>query len=343
VISESTNPETPAVQAQEPVVPPRRSLVLGRWAERLALPVLLGAIVVFFSFWSKTGNTFDTHANLESLALTQCVVAVAALAATVPLVAGQFDVSIGPILGLSSVLAGVITVQHGLPVWIAVIAGPILGIVSGTASGYVVAYLNTNSFIITLGTGTLLGGIASVITHDQIITGAPQSLVDVGTRSWAGIPILAWILIAVASVLAFLLRNTLYGRHLTQIGSNSKAARTVGVHVNRVVLLSFVVSGAFAGLAGVLLFAQTGAANPAIGPGYTLPALAAAFLGATTIRPGHFNVLGTLVGVFFVGVAVNGLTLAGAADWVQPAFNGGALVVAVAMSSLLSRQASKAR
>jgi ribose transport system permease protein len=168
-------------------------------------------------------------------------------------------------------------------------------------------------------------------------------LVRIGTNSWLGVPYLGWILLLVALFVGWLLRSTLFGRRLTQVGSNSRAAHIVGVNVSRTVLLGFVCSGALAGLAGVLLFAQTGAANPQVGAGYTLPALAAAFLGATTIRPGSFNVLGTLVGVFFVGVAVNGLTLAGAADWVQPVFNGGALVLAVALSSILGRRAGSSR
>lgn len=320
--------------------PERRSRIakVGVYAERLALPVLLLVLIIAFTVAPTTRLSFPTQANLQSLALTQCVIAIAAIAVTIPLVAGQFDVSIGPILGMTSILTGKIAVEWGGPVWLAVILGPVAGAIVGAVSGYVVAYLRTNSFIITLGIGTLVGGVVSYITDNQIITGAPQSLVKVGTQTWIGIPYLGWILLVVALVAGWILRNTLFGRRLAQVGSNPRAAKIVGVHVERTILLAFVGSGFLAGLAGVLLFSQTGAANPQIGAGYTLPALAAAFLGATTIRPGNFNVAGTLVGVFFVGVAVNGLTLAGAADWVQPVFNGGALVLAVALSSVLARK-----
>lgn len=332
---ESGNRSSPQATATER---PASRLNIGRYAERFALPSLLVALIVGFSVAPATRLAFPTQANLQSLALTQCVVAIAAIAVTIPLVAGQFDVSVGPILGMTSILTGKITVEGGHPVWLAILVGLLVGALFGALSGYLVAYQRTNSFIITLGTGTLIAGIVIYITNNQIITGAPASLVKVGTQTWMGIPYLAWILLGVALVAAWLLRHTLYGRRLTQVGSNARAAKTVGVHVERTVLLSFVASGVLAGLAGVLLFAQTGAANPQIGSGYTLPALSAAFLGATTIRPGSFNVAGTLVGVFFVGVAVNGLTLAGAADWAQPVFNGGALAVAVVLSSLLARR-----
>lgn len=329
-------------QQEGAVESPARRWNVGRYAERLALPLLLVALIVGFSVAPGTRLAFPSQANLQSLALTQCVVAIAAIAVTIPLVAGQFDVSVGPILGMTSVLTGKLTVEAGHSVWIAIVAGLLAGALCGAISGFLVSYLRTNSFIITLGTGTLIAGAVTYATDNQIITGAPESLVKVGTQTWMGVPYLGWILLVVALITGWLLRHTLFGRRLTQVGSNPKAAKIVGVHVERTMLLSFVASGVLAGLAGVLLFAQTGAANPQIGSGYTLPALSAAFLGATTIRPGNFNVAGTLVGVFFVGVAVNGLTLAGADDWAQPVFNGGALVLAVVLSSLLAkRQAAR--
>jgi ribose transport system permease protein len=103
-------------------------------------------------------------------------------------------------------------------------------------------------------------------------------------------------------------------------------------------LLVFVLAGALAAIAGALQLARTGSGNPQVGSNLTLSALAACFLGATVVRPGQFNVPGTLIGVFFVAVSVNGLTLAGAADWVDPVFNGAAVIVAVALSTVLGRR-----
>jgi ribose transport system permease protein len=185
---------------------------------------------------------------------------------------------------------------------------------------------------------TLLGGLVALYTKGQVILGIPQSMVDFGTLNWLGVPRAVWLLAVVAVVVTYVLRYTVYGRHLLSIGSNPRSARLVGIRVELVILLSFVVAGALAAVAGELELARTGSGDPQIGPGFTLSALAAAFLGSTTIRPGQFNVPGTIVGVFFVAVSVNGLTLAGAADWVDPVFNGAAVIVAVAISTVLANR-----
>jgi ribose transport system permease protein len=306
--------------------------------ERYALIVLLGLLVLFFAVLPSTSDTFFTLANLRNVAANEAVIAVAALAALVPLVAGQFDVSVGAVLGMVSVAVAALTARAHWPVPIAVVAGIGLGALVGVVNGYIVAYLRAGSFIITLGVATLVTGLVSLYSKDQVILGIPQGMVDFGTLNWLGIPRVVWLLSVVALVVAYLLRETVFGRHLLSIGSNPRSAALVGIRVPLVVMLSFVVAGALAGIAGTLELARTGSGNPQIGPGYTLSALAAAFLGSTTITPGRFNVPGTIVGVFFVGVSVNGLTLAGAADWVDPVFNGAAVVVAVALSTVLARR-----
>jgi ribose transport system permease protein len=306
--------------------------------ERYALVLLLGALIVFFSLLPATGSEFLTLANIRNVAANEAVIAIAALAALVPLVAGQFDVSVGALLGMVSIAVAALTVRAGLPVVLALPSGIVLGALVGAVNGFIVAYLRANSFIITLGMATLIAGLVSLYTKDQVILGIPQSMIDFGTLNWLGIPRPVWLLVGVALLVAYLLRYTVYGRHLLSIGSNPRSATLVGIRVPLVILLSFVVAGALAAAAGELELARTGSGNPQVGPGFTLSALAAAFLGSTTIRPGQFNVPGTIVGVFFVAVSVNGLTLAGAADWVDPLFNGAAVVVAVAISTVLAHR-----
>jgi ribose transport system permease protein len=306
--------------------------------ERYALLLLLAGLIVFFALLPATGSSFLTLANLRNVAANEAVIAIAALAALVPLVAGQFDVSIGALLGLVSIAVAALTVRAGLPLVLALPAGVLIGAAVGAVNGFVVAYLRANSFIITLGMATLLGGLVSLYTKGQVILGIPQSMVDFGTLNWLGVPRVVWLLAVIALLVTYLLRYTVYGRHLLSVGSNPRSARLVGIRVELVVLLSFVVAGALAAVAGELELARPGSGDPQIGAGFTLSALAAAFLGSTTIRPGQFNVPGTIVGVFFVAVSVNGLTLAGAADWVDPVFNGAAVVVAVAISTVLAHR-----
>jgi Branched-chain amino acid transport system / permease component len=177
-----------------------RSKSTGRWlayTERYALVILVFALVCLFSVMPSTSQTFLTLANLQGLALTQSVIALAAIAATIPLVAGQFDVSVGPVLGMTSVVLAAATVRYQLPVPLSIMISVLTGGAVGAINGYIVAYLRTSSFIITLGTGTLITGLVTLGTSNQTITDAPQSLVDFGSRSALGIPWLGWVLCTV--------------------------------------------------------------------------------------------------------------------------------------------------
>lgn len=160
-----------------------------------------------------------------------------------------------------------------------------------------------------------------------------EDAVALGAGTWLGIPRTLWYLVVLALVVCYLLRQTPFGRHIDMVGANSSAARLAGLPVTLLIVVTFSGAGLVAGAAGVLQLAVAGSASSQIGPDYTLAALAAAFLGSTTIRPGRFNVLGTVLAVFFVATLVNGLTLLGAADFVSPLLNGVALLVAVLMSA----------
>jgi ribose/xylose/arabinose/galactoside ABC-type transport system permease subunit len=146
------------------------------------------------------------------------------------------------------------------------------------------------------------------------------------------------VVVVATAVAWFLLTHTPYGRGLYAIGSNPRSARLVGLGVERIVIIAFVIAGGLSGVVGVLQLARAGSATADAGTNLLFPALAAAFLGATAVRPGFFNVMGTIIGVLFVAVSVSGLTLSGAAAWVSPVFNGAALLVAVGLSTYLGRR-----
>lgn len=306
--------------------------------ERYALVLLLIILILVFVFDPATSGTFPTLGNIRNVVANESVLAIAAFAALIPLVAERFDLSVGAIVGLTSIFMAKLTTQWNLPLIVGIIGGIALGLVIGLINGVIIAYFNANSLVITLGMATLLAGIGTWWTGDLTLQGVPSALTDFGNLYWLGIPRPAWLLIVLALVVAYLLGLTVWGRQLLSVGSNESAARLVGMPVARTILLSFAASGAIAGLAGVLLLARTGSASAGVGGSYTLPALAAIFLGSTTIRPGRFTVAGTLVGIFLVAVTVNGLTLAGAADWVEPVFNGAAVIIAVSATAILARR-----
>jgi ribose transport system permease protein len=306
--------------------------------ERYALVWLLVLMCIFFAADPSTSTVFVSLANIREVLANESVTGLVAIAALIPLIAMRFDVSVGAVLGGVMVFVAYLTVNLGLPLVPALLVGVAAGAFVGTLNGWIIAYVGANSFIITLGMATLVGGIVSLFSGDQTIVGVPQALLSFGDGYWLGIPRPTWVLIVVALLVSYLLRYTVFGRQLVQIGSNPRSARLVGIPVRRRVLATFVIAGTLAAIAGALELALTGSGEPGDFSNFTLNALAACFLGSTTIRPGQFNVAGTIVGVFFVAVAVNGLTLTGASSWVQPTFNGAAVIIAVALSVILQRR-----
>lgn len=303
--------------------------------ERYALVLLLILVAVFFAVYPGTAGTFPTVANARNIAANEAILAIAAFAALIPLVAERFDLSVGATVSLSSIAAAKILTEMSLPLYVGVLAGVVLGLVVGLINGFLIAYLKANSLVITLGMSTVLLGIGTLWTGSLTLLGVPDTLTSFANGAFLGVPWPAWLLIIMAMITAAVLGLTVFGRQVLSIGSNESAAHLVGMPVARTILIAFAASGALAGLAGVLLLARTGSAAAGVGAGYTLPALAAIFLGSTTIKPGRFTVAGTLVGVFFVAISINGLTLAGAQDWVEPVFNGAAVVIAVSAAALL--------
>jgi ribose transport system permease protein len=196
--------------------------------------------------------------------------------------------------------------------------------------------------IATLSLSIVLGGLVSGYAQGRaIVAGMPPELLNLGRLSWGPFPLL-FIVAALACILVwFLLERTSFGRRLHAIGVNPAAAHLIGVRVEKTIFLSFVLGGLIAGLAAIVLTARQGGGVPVNGLNLVLPALAGTYLGATTIRPGEFNIPGTFIGLLFVGVTVSGLTLLGVEAWVQPVFTGGSLVAAVLISRWFQRLAAR--
>ncbi|WP_236793736.1 ABC transporter permease [Amycolatopsis sp. GM8] len=306
--------------------------------ERFGLLLLFVVLIVVFT--AARPDTFATAANFRSIAISQSVLAVAALALMLPLVGGRFDVSVGANLGLCSIVTATLMSKAGLPLPLAVLGAIVVGSLVGAINGAVVAYLGVNSIIATLGAGTVIGGLVTAYTKGvPISSGLSPILATISTQLVAGLPVLFVIMLVLALATWFMLTQTPFGRHLTAVGSNAAAARLTGLRVNRLVLLSFVGSGLLAGIAGVLQVGAQGNGDPTIGGlPFILPALAAVFLGATTWHPGTYNVQGTILGLFFLGTTISGLTLLGVQPWVTDVFNGGAVVLAIIFSAQLKRR-----
>jgi ribose transport system permease protein len=307
--------------------------------EKYGLLILFVLLFLFFAnFWDRPG-TFRSLANLQSVLGTYAVPGVLALAAIVPLVCGQFDLTIGSVAGLTALSTAAVLTNYKGPLWLAVLLALVIGVIIGSINGWLVAYVGVNPFITTLGMASVITGLVTLYSAGSTIIISDPALVGLGSANLFGVPQILFALAVVALIIYYLLGHTPFGRYLHAIGSNPTAARLVGLDVRRLVMASFVISGTLAAIAGVLLVARNGNANPQVGGQIlTLPALAAAFLGATAIKPGRFNVLGTLLAVFFVAFSLSGLNLNDVSQWITDFFTGAALVAAVALSTVIGRR-----
>ncbi len=271
---------------------------------------------------------------------SQPVLAIAALALIVPLIGGRFDISVGANLGLCAVVVAAAMSQFQLSLVVAIALDVAVGASIGFLNGLLVAFLGVTSIIGTLGVSTILGGIITGYTGGiPISNGISPLLTDLSIKVVFGVPVMVLIMLLIAALTWFILTQAPYGRHLTAVGANQDAARLTGLRVRWIVLLGFVMSGALAGLAAVLQIGSEGNADPSlIGITFILPALAAAFLGATTWHPGRYTVQGTIIALFFLGTTISGLALISTASWVTDVFNGGAVVFAITLSAQLRRR-----
>jgi ribose transport system permease protein len=331
---------SPVPAASDPLGRSRARELLLEFTERYALVVLFVATIIFFSVWSKTSSTFPHASNIKNVLGGEAYSGILALAIMIPLVCGEFDFSVGNSAGLTQVLCAGFMARLGWAVPLAILVPIGIGAFIGLSNGNTVARIGVNSLIVTLGISSVLLGIVQWYTNGQSISNNISVwLTNIATDEWFGIPVTVFILAVAALIVYYMLEHTPYGRYLYSIGSNRDAARLVGLRVERYVLGAFILSGTLAGIAGILLVARSGGGNPQAGQIIdTLQALAAAYLGATAIKPGRFNVLGTMIAIYFLAFTVNGLSLAGVADWINSVFDGGALFVAVLVSTIIGRR-----
>lgn len=304
--------------------------------QAVAMPIIW--VIVIAVFGAVEPDRFLTARNFENIFSFQAVTLILTLGLLLPLTTGDFDLSIAPGLGFSSMIVAVLNVQHQVSTPVAVIVALIAGMLVGAFNAFVVVVLEVSAFIVTLATGTVLTGLTLAISDQATVGGVTPDLVRLVGHRWFGLTAAFYLAILLAVVLWAVFDLTPLGRRLLFVGSNAEVARLSGIRVNRLRWGALIGSGFFSALAGVVGVGVVGAADPTSSAGYLLPAYAAAFLGATTISPGRFNVWGTVVTVYFLVTGFAGLQLLGIASWIQQVFYGGALVFAVALAQLAARR-----
>jgi ribose transport system permease protein len=302
------------------------------------LLVLLVLLVIVFSLLKP--DTFLTYFNIRSILSNKSVQALVALSVFIPMTANQFDLSAGFNVGISQVLAIGLQAQ-GLPWWGASLVVVLIGAFVGLLNGLLVTRVKIDSFIATLGTGTVLYGLNAWYTGGQQVLGdlPPEFLAISGNVGFVPAPAIYVLIVSLALWLVF--EYLPLGRYLYVLGASPRAAELNGISAKRYVTLGFVAAGTLAAFAGVVLQSQLQVGQSSVGQEYLLPAFTAALLGATSIRPGRVNVWGTVLAVAVLAVTVAGLNQLGAPFFVEPLFNGSMLILAVGLAVQAAQRRTK--
>jgi ribose transport system permease protein len=288
--------------------------------------------VVFIIGFSLLTNQFFNITTAHVIASTQATAGLIAIALLIPMVCNQFDLSVGSNANLVGMIAVVLQVNLHWSVWPAIILSLAVGFLVGFINGFIVVVLKVSSFIATLGVSSVLTAVTVIVTKD-LIPPAPASATwsNITQVQVGGFELIIIYLLAMALLVWWMLEFTPVGRYLHAIGGNAEAARLSGVRVGAWSWLALVMAGGISGFAGLLYTSLTGPSFT-FGPTLLLPGFAAVFLGATQIRPGRFNVWGTMIAIFVLAIGVEGLQLLSSATWLSGMFNGVALVAAVSLA-----------
>ncbi|MFN4169178.1 MAG: ABC transporter permease [Pannonibacter phragmitetus] len=308
-----------------------------RLAPTYGLVILMFGLIILFSILLP--NTFPTMLNLRSILSDKAIIALLSLAAMIPMVAGRIDLTVGYGIVLWHILAISLQTVYGLPWPVAIGIVLVLGIATGILNGILVEVARIDSFIATLGTGTILYALALWHTGGRQMVGQlPDAFYAINGTFIFGLPITAFYVLAITLVMWVVLEYTPVGRYLYAIGANQRSAELNGIPTRKFVIGAFLTSGLMTALAGILLASKLRIGQASVGLEFLLPALVGAFLGSTTIKPGRVNVWGTIVGVTILAAGISGIQQFGGSFWVEPLFNGTTLLIAIGIAGYAQRK-----
>lgn len=297
---------------------------------------LLLAIVLLVVIFSVQAPSFFSSTNLLNILLQGSVTALLAIGQMFVIVTSGIDLSIGSMLALGAVITGTLLVA-GVAMPLAVLAGLLVGAITGTINGLLVTKVGITPFIVTLGTMSMYGGLAFLTTDGKILYTLPQGYLDAFAGHVAGIPIAVVVLAVVTVVGMIVLKYTKFGEYVVAIGGNQEVARLAGIKVAVYVTAAYALAGVLAVLGGMLLVARLGSADPQVGTDLMLPAIAAAVMGGAALRGGAGSVGGAVLGAMLISALQSGLTLINVQAFYQQLALGAVILIALILDRVQRR------
>ncbi len=303
-------------------------------------------LIIMFIIFSLASENFFQFSNIVGILLATSVNGILALGATFVIITAGIDLSVGTVMTMSAVMTGVFITNLGLPVWLGVLGGLATGALAGFTNGAMIAKMRIPPFIATLGMLYIAKGLSLVIsglkpiyfsdapTFNQLAMGSVTGAIIPGFD----IPNAVLIFFGAAIIANIILTKTVFGRYTFALGSNEEATRLSGVNVSAWKIAVYTLAGFFAGLAGVVIASRLNSAQPALGAGYELEAIAAVVIGGTSLSGGEGSILGTVIGAFVISVLTNGLRILSIPQEWQIVITGAIVILAVWADILRRRQ-----
>jgi ribose transport system permease protein len=301
---------------------------------------LMGLVGVCVLFALLEPDTFLSVYNFQTIAAQTVMVGLGAIGMTFVIVSGGIDLSMGSVIALVSVVTA-LALKSGVPPVPAVLIGVAIGALVGFVNGTLVTRLRIVPFIVTLGMMGIARGVSKYLAGEQKIDAPAQWLVDIMDKapspSWILMAPGTWLMFALALLMGFVLKRTVFGVHTYAIGSSEATARLCGIRVPRTKIAIYTLAGVFAGLAGVMQFARLTVGDPTTAVGKELDVIAAVVIGGASLSGGVGGIGGSLIGAFLMSVLANGCTLTGVPNYVQEILIGAIIILAVALDRLRQR------
>lgn len=297
---------------------------------------ILVLFAVVFIVFARLSDRFATPDNLFNIARQYSELAVVSIGLTVVIVTGGIDISVGSIVGLSSILVGVLAAKLGLNIWLACVLAMIGGLVCGLINGLVVTRLRVQPIVATLAMLSAARGLAWILSGARSLSGFSDAFVALGQTAIGPIPLSVAVALVLVVLGIIVLRYTALGREIYAVGSSEEAARLSGVNVFRIKLFAYALTGMLCGLGGVIMAARLASSVPDAGSGFEFEAITAVVMGGSSLKGGEGSIIGTIIGVAVMGILRNGLNLIGVPNIWQVLFLGVMLILAVMGDNLRS-------
>jgi len=294
---------------------------------------LLVALILELIIFASLSPYFFSSTNFSNIGRAMVIIGIGSIGATIVIISGGFDLSVGSVMAASGMLAAFV-INQGQSNLVGVVLALMLGCVIGLLNGFVIGYLRINPLIATLAMLSIVRGLAYIISGGDAVVVSNSSFLAIGTDSLFGVPITVWIFVTLFLSVGFLMPRTHFGRYVYAIGSNSRAARLAGIFVNRWTLVFYAFSGTTAALAGYVTVARTGQAEPSANIGAELDMITAVILGGASLSGGKGRLVGTFLAIVVLAILANGLILIGVPSYWQLPVKGCVLMGAIIWGEL---------